>query len=201
MNEPALASIDELKAALRKRALAARAALSAEVRETAAHAIAETGAPLIAKFRPERVSLFASVKGEVDLGPLAQKLTALGVPLCLPVIARKAEPLVFRGWRPGDLLEDRPFGLKEPPATVAEVIPDLLIVPLAAFDAHGGRLGYGGGFYDRTLAKLRMERPVTAIGVAFAAQEVEHVPVLPHDEPLEGVLTENGYRPTAGASA
>ena len=182
------------KAALRKAALAARAALDETGRRSAALAIAELGAELAAREKPARASLFVSVKGEIDMAPLADRLAAAGVRLCLPVIAAKAAPLVFRDWRPGDALEDKPFGLKEPPASAAEVTPDLLFVPLAAFDAGGGRIGYGGGFYDRTLEKLRAAGSALAVGVAFAAQEIACAPVAAHDQPLDYVLTETGLR-------
>jgi 5-formyltetrahydrofolate cyclo-ligase len=202
MNQPKptrAADID--KAALRKAALSARAALPDSLRAAAAEAIASAGAEIVARERPARVSLFFSVRGEIETAALAARLAEMGVPLCLPVIVRKGEPLVFREWRPGDPLEDRPFGLKEPPASAAEVEPDLLFTPLAAFDAAGRRLGYGGGFYDRTLAQLRAKKPAFAIGLAFAAQEVPEVPVFDYDEPLDGVLTENGFRPVAGDPA
>lgn len=187
------ASIDAQKAALRASALAARAALSDEARAAAALAIAEEGAELVAREKPSRVSLFISVRGEIDLGPLAEKLSLAGVPLCLPVIVAKGEPLIFRAWAPGEPLEDKRFGLREPPVSAEEVTPDLLFVPLAAFDATGARIGYGGGFYDRTLEKLRQAGSALAIGLAFSAQALETVPVEPHDQPLDGVLTEKGY--------
>lgn len=190
------------KAALRRRALAARAALGDAARAAAGAAVAGHGAALVARAKPSRVSLFFSVKGEIDVVPLMARLAAMGVPLCLPAIVRKAAPLVFRDWKPGEPLDDRPFGLKEPPPGAAEVVPDLLFVPLAAFDRAGGRVGYGGGFYDRTLAKLRGEgRRALAIGLAFAAQEVDAVPTAAHDAPLDGVLTEDGYRAFAGEPA
>lgn len=182
------------KAALRKAALSRRAALPQAVRGAAAKAIAALGAEIVAREKPARVSMFVSIKGEIGTGPLMLKLAEMGVKLCLPVILRKHAPLVFRDWRPGEPLEDRPFGLKEPPETAEEVEPDLLFVPLAAFDSAGRRVGYGGGFYDRTLEKLRAERPTLAIGLAFAAQEVSRVPVADHDQPIDGVLTEKGLR-------
>lgn len=193
---PNVSDLAARKAALRKAALSARAALDPEAKAAAAEAIAGFGGELVADERPARVSLFFSVKGEVDTGPLATKLAAAGVPLCLPVIARKGEPLLFRSWKPGDPLEDKPFGLREPLESAAEVIPDLLFVPLAAFDVLGARVGYGGGFYDRTLEKLRAAGPAFAVGLAFAAQQVEEVPVAGHDEPLDAILTERGvFRP------
>lgn len=184
------------KGALRKAVLEARALIDPAARHEAGQAIAAFGGEIVARAKPGRVSLFVSVKGEIDTGPLAERLAQAGVPLCLPVIVRKGEPLIFRDWRPGDPLDDRPFGLKEPPAAAQEVVPDLLFVPLAAFDGVGGRLGYGGGFYDRTLLKLRASGPAPAIGLAFAAQEVDQVPALPHDVTLDGVLTEKGFRPS-----
>ena len=190
---------DEQKAALRASALKARSELAEEGRIAAGLAVAAEGTALVARRRPKRVSLFFSVRGEIDTLPLARRLAEQGVALCLPVIVKKAAPLVFRDWRPGDPLVDRPFGLKEPPADAAEVTPDFVFVPLAAFDAAGGRLGYGGGFYDRTLEQLRAKQRVVAVGLAFAAQEVEAVPTLDHDAPLDGMLTELGFRPTAGA--
>ncbi len=189
---PQVSDLAARKAALRKSALAARAALDPREQAAAAQAIAAFGGELVAEERPARVSLFFSVKGEIDTGPLAAKLVAAGVPLCLPVIVRKGEPLVFRSWKPGDPLEDKPFGLREPPESASEVVPDLLFVPLAAFDAAGARVGYGGGFYDRTLEKLRAVGPAFAVGLAFAAQQVEAVPVAGHDEPLDAILTEKG---------
>ncbi|MFC3695090.1 5-formyltetrahydrofolate cyclo-ligase [Chenggangzhangella methanolivorans] len=180
------------KAVVRKAALAARAAIGEAERAAAGRAIAALGGEIVADERPACVSLFFPVKGEIDMLPLARKLSAAGVPLCLPVIVAKGEPLVFRRWRPGDVLEDRPFGLKEPPDSAAEVEPDLLFAPLSAFDRQGGRIGYGGGFYDRTLEKLRAKGAALAIGVAFAAQEVEDVPVAEHDQRIDFVLTENG---------
>lgn len=196
--EPPPFDVAAEKAALRKAALAARAALPQEVRGPAAKAIAAHAAGIVLRERPRRVSVFISVKGEIGTGPLMLKLADLGIPLCLPVIVRKAAPLVFRAWAPGAPLEDRPFGLKEPPESVEEVEPDFVFVPLAAFDASGRRVGYGGGFYDRTLAQLRARRPTRAIGLAFAAQEVSRVPVSDHDQPIEGVLTENGLRLARG---
>jgi 5-formyltetrahydrofolate cyclo-ligase len=193
-SDPPNAEIAARKAALRRAALGARAAIDDATRARAAEAVAAFGGELVAREKPERVSLFVSVKGEIDTGPLAEKLAAAGVKLCLPVIVAKGAPLVFRDWRPGDPLDDRPFGLKEPPASAAEVTPDLLFAPLAAFDRLGGRLGYGGGFYDRTLAELRRLGPAMAVGLAFAAQEVDDVPATDHDAPLDGVLTETGLR-------
>jgi 5-formyltetrahydrofolate cyclo-ligase len=186
------------KAALRRRVLAARAAIADADRVAAGVAIAESAADLAARLAPRRVSVFFSIRGEIETAPLLARLAADGVALSLPVIAAKDAPLVFRAWRPGDALETRAFGLREPPDGAEEVEPDLLLVPLAAFDRRGFRLGYGGGFYDRTLAKLRAKGPVTAIGLAFAGQEVPEVPIDAYDQRLDGVLTEAFYLNLSG---
>ncbi len=103
----------------------------------------------------------------------------------------KKSPLHFRAWRDGDPLVVHPFGMHEPPESAVRVTPDVLLIPLLAFDARGTRLGYGGGFYDRTLASLATKR---AIGIAYAGQEVAELPCHDHDHPLDSVVTEKGVR-------
>ncbi|MFN3537371.1 MAG: 5-formyltetrahydrofolate cyclo-ligase, partial [Brevundimonas sp.] len=128
--------------------------------------------------------------------PLARALIVHGLELALPVVVRRDAPLVFRRWRPGDPLELDQAGCPAPLDLAGEVTPDLIMVPLLAFDASGGRLGQGGGYYDRTLEALRaggMPR-IAAIGLAYAAQEMDTLPLDAHDQPLDGVLTEAGYR-------
>ncbi len=132
---------------------------------------------------------------ELDLRPLLQALHTRGVALALPVLVGAARPLIFRRWQPGDCLCAAGFGTQEPTADQAVCRPDIVLVPLLAFDAQGGRLGYGGGFYDRTLARFRTEGGrVCALGVALSAQEVPAVVCGPHDQPLDGVITEKGVR-------
>ena len=122
--------------------------------------------------------------------PLLTKLAGEGWITALPVIVGKGVPLMFRAWVPGEPLGSGLWDIKIPLETAPEVVPDVLIVPLLAFDRQGYRLGYGGGFYDRTLAKLRALKPITAIGVGFAAQAVEHVPHDELDQPVDFVMTE-----------
>jgi 5-formyltetrahydrofolate cyclo-ligase len=110
--------------------------------------------------------------------------------VALPVVTARGLPLGFRRWRPGDVLVSGAFGLLVPGPSAEPVMPQLVLVPLLAFDRQGGRLGYGAGFYDRTLAVLRAAGPVIAIGVAYADQEVPAVPVEPHDQPLDWIATE-----------
>ena len=126
------------------------------------------------------------MRGEADPRPAMQ---AHQGPLCLPVVTGKAQPLIFRQWR-GDDLVPGAYGTSHPADSAPVLIPSILIVPLAGFDRQGNRLGYGGGFYDRTLQALRDQGVVVAIGFAFAAQELSDIPAEPFDQPLDIVVTE-----------
>lgn len=137
------------------------------------------------------VSFYWPMGDEADPRALAARLAARGHALALPVTVKKGAPLVFRAWREGDRLIVHAFGMHEPVATAPEVKPDVLLVPLLAFDARGHRLGYGGGFYDRTLAALDIK---LAIGIAYAGQETETLPIHERDHPLDMVVTERGLR-------
>ena len=142
-------------------------------------------------------ALYGAQGSEMDTAPLARALMAHGLELALPVVIQRDAPLVFRRWRPGDPLELDQAGCPAPLDLAGEITPDLIMVPLLAFDASGGRLGQGGGYYDRTLGALRAgERipRIAAVGLAYAAQELDHLPMDAHDQPLDGVLTEAGYR-------
>lgn len=129
---------------------------------------------------------------EIDPRPLLDALAGRGVVVVLPVVTARAQPLLFRQWDAGDPLEAGLHGTVHPRAEAPERAPDLLLVPLLAFDAQGFRLGYGGGYYDRTLAGLRARAHVTTVGLAFAAQQVQAVPRDHHDQRLDMILTENG---------
>jgi 5-formyltetrahydrofolate cyclo-ligase len=177
------------KADLRAAALAARDALSREHRAAAAEAIALRGLP-IEIMRGAVVAGYSPIRNEFDPAPLMRKLAAQSARLALPVITARGQSLRFRVWSPGDRLLRGPLGILEPSPAAAEIIPDIVLVPLAAFDRSGHRIGYGAGHYDRTLAQLRKSRATTAIGLGFAAQEVEAVPALSHDVALDYVLTE-----------
>ena len=132
------------------------------------------------------ISAYLAIGDEID--PLAVLDPSQGS-LCLPVMIAKGQPLQFRRWSPGAPLVARMWGIREPDAAAETVTPDTLLVPLLAFDRTGTRLGYGGGFFDRTLAALRASGPVTAIGLAFDAQQVDSVPQADYDEPLDYVVT------------
>lgn len=129
---------------------------------------------------------------EADLRPLLHTLHEAGAVCALPVVEERDRPLVFRIWEPEVAMVKGPFGLLQPGPEAMAVIPTLLLVPLLAFDRTGHRLGYGAGFYDRTIQALRQTGQVlTSVGVAFAAQEMERVPHGEHDEKLDWILTES----------
>ncbi|MDM7459020.1 MAG: 5-formyltetrahydrofolate cyclo-ligase [Paracoccus sp. (in: a-proteobacteria)] len=111
--------------------------------------------------------------------------------LCLPVVQAKAMPLLFRVWT-GEELEPGPWGTMQPSDMAPAIRPEVLIVPLAGFDSAGNRIGYGGGYYDRSLQMLRQGGPIWAVGLAFACQRLEHIPAEPFDEPLDLIVTEKG---------
>ena len=117
-------------------------------------------------------------------------LEGRGARLALPVIGARDRPLKFRAWTNDGVLQPGPLGILQPPDGAEQLAPDIVLVPLAAFDRAGHRIGYGAGLYDRTLTELRAQKPVVAIGVAFAVQEIEHVPATDHDAPLDFMLTE-----------
>ena len=177
------------KADLRAAALAARDALSEAQRADAAQAIALRGLPI--DLAPGAVVAgYSPIRSEIDPVPLMRALAGKGARLALPAVMARGKSLAFRAWAAGDRLMLGPLGILEPSPAAAEVIPDIMLVPLAAFDRAGHRIGYGAGHYDFTLAHLRKMKPIAAIGVAFAVQEIETVPALPHDVALDYVLTE-----------
>ena len=153
---------------------------------------------------PSTASAYWPMRTEMDPLPLLAALASAGLATALPVVAGKARPLVFRRWSPGDETVAAGFGTREPAPANDAIEPDLLLVPLLAFDRAGYRLGYGGGFYDRTLRHLRAAdahgrlRAVSAIGLAFDEQLVDAVPHLDYDERLDGVLTPSGLVLFAG---
>ncbi|RKQ68154.1 5-formyltetrahydrofolate cyclo-ligase [Oceanibaculum indicum] len=138
------------------------------------------------------VSGYCAMGDEADPLPSLLALAAGGHDLCLPVTPRRGLPLSFRLWQPGDALERGVWDIPVPPATAPDAEPGVLLVPLLAFDREGYRLGYGGGYYDRTMAMLKEKGPLLAIGIAYAAQEVESVPREATDQRLDWIVTEQG---------
>jgi 5-formyltetrahydrofolate cyclo-ligase len=176
---------DELRAA----ALARRDALDAEQRAGAAVAIATRMLPLDITSSTV-VAGYAPIRSEIDPALLMQSLAGQGAALAMPAISRPDAALAFRAWKPGEALVRGALGTYEPSANIVEVVPDIVLVPLVAFDRAGHRIGYGAGYYDRTLEALRRQKTLVAIGLAFTVQEIPQVPALPHDVRLDYVLTE-----------
>src|SRR5262249_51267847 len=138
------------------------------------------------------VSGFSPLKSEINPVPLMRRFVDAGGALALPVVKGRGHPLIMRAWQFGAPLNTGQWGIREPPPQAPEVFPDLLIVPLLAFDRRGYRIGYGAGYYDMTISWLRSMKPVVAMGIAFAAQEVSEVPIFARDARLDLVLTEQG---------
>jgi len=180
----------EDKRTLRRAMLAWRSGLDEEARRQAAASLLEMWGIERPVKTPAIVSGFWPMAEELDIRPLMVALVEQGCQLALPVVVAKRQPLIFRAWRPGDVLEAGVFGTLHPPPTCAVVEPDALVVPLLACDQEGWRLGYGGGFYDRTLEGLRRRKSITAIGVGFDAQLVPDVPRGPDDQRLDWLLTD-----------
>jgi 5-formyltetrahydrofolate cyclo-ligase len=182
-------SIEEVKAELRAAAQARRDALPADARKGAADAIAAREFPL--NVAPGTiVSGFMPLKSEINPLPLLQKLSEMGASLALPAIAGRGKPLIMRAWQIGAPLDRGQWGIREPKPDAAEVEPDIVLVPLLAFDRIGHRIGYGAGYYDMTINGLRARKRTIAVGIAFAAQEVPVIPTTPRDARLDLVLTE-----------
>ena len=177
------------KADLRAAALAKRDALSDEQRAAAAQGLAKRGLP-VAITPGMVVSAYSPIRNEIDPVPLMRKLAEQGAKLALPAVLARGKSLAFRAWSPDDRLMLGPLGIPEPSPAAAEMIPDVMLIPLAAFDRQGHRIGYGAGHYDYTLAHLRKVKAIAAVGIAFAVQEIKAVPALPHDVALDYVLTE-----------
>ena len=177
------------KAELRRDALARRDAIPAAIRAEAAERIAARPFP-VAIPAGGCVSGFFPLRTEINPIPLLRRVADAGAKLAFPVVVGRGHSLIFRLWSFGTPLGSGVWGIREPLPDAAEVDPDILVVPLAAFDRTGHRIGYGAGYYDMTLNRLRAAKPVTAIGLAFAAQEIARVPATPRDAKLDYVLTE-----------
>ena len=183
------ADVEAAKKALRGEAAARRRAAARGV-PAAGVAVRDNFLASIAVPAGIAVSAYWPLEEEFDPRPLFQALHRRGHPIGLPVILGRGQPLLFRRWEPNIELVRGSFRVLTPPSSAPEVTPGLLLVPLLAFDRAGYRLGYGGGFYDRTIAKLRAAGAPLAVGVAFAAQEVAAVPHDDTDQPLDWIVTE-----------
>jgi len=177
------------KAEIRRVALSARDAIPTATRSAAANSVAERPFPF--PLAPGNVvSGFMPLKTEINPVPLLRKLASAGATLALPAICGRGQPLRMRAYTFGDRLITGVWNIREPAADAPEVFPDILIVPLLAFDRTGHRVGYGAGYYDLTINALRARKSIIAAGIAFAAQEISAVPHTERDAPLDFVLTE-----------
>lgn len=172
------------KAAARKAAFAARAAAHAAGQGQACDHLCAVLAPHAGKV----LAGYMPMRSEIN--PLPAMAAHHG-PVCVPVILGKGQPLAFRAWTPDAAMVPGEFGAQVPERG-DWLTPQVLIVPLVAFDGQGGRLGYGGGFYDRTLQGLRAKGDVLAVGFAFAAQRLDSLPLEPTDQRLDLIVTDGG---------
>jgi 5-formyltetrahydrofolate cyclo-ligase len=186
-------TIAALKQGLRKEALERRAALKPSLHELSRR-LAEVFVDSLPIPSGAIVSAYSAIGDEADPAPLLAMLRERGNAIALPRVVGKGKPLDFHLYEPGAKLVPGGFGLSEPSPDWPKAEPDVLVVPLLAFDRHGYRVGYGAGFYDRTLARLRASKRVLAAGFCFAAQEFDEVPHDGNDERLDWVVTEKGAR-------
>jgi 5-formyltetrahydrofolate cyclo-ligase len=189
------------KTALRVQLRALRRRLALEVPDAAERAAHRLPLSRFSRFRD--VAAYWPVGAELDPEPVLHAILDLNAgraKACLPTAIDRDSPLRFRLWRPGEALAADVFGIPSPPASAPEVTPSLVIAPLLAFDRSGGRLGQGGGHYDRTLAALRKARPIFVLGLAFSGQEIEAIATEPHDQRLDAIVTETEFIEVGGVS-
>jgi 5-formyltetrahydrofolate cyclo-ligase len=187
---PLSMNMEEVKQAARKQAGKIRNQLHAESAESAPLMLTRLAFPILPSAGLSSVSGFFPYKSEIDTRPLLGQLAGEGWTTALPIVIGNGEPLIFRRWYPGQPTTPGMWHIPQPTEDSPLIEPDVLLVPMLAFDRKGYRLGYGGGFYDRTLELLRAKKPVTAIGLAYAGQEVDSVPRDAHDQPLDFIMTE-----------
>ncbi len=190
MTEPDLASLAEAKAALRTE-MARRRAREFRQMPKAGEALAFRLPETLLEAGFKTVSGYAAMNDEIEAGGAMARFAQAGARMCLPVVVAKRAPLIFRAFDFGGELVEAGFGTRVPPDGAEEATPDLILAPLLAFDADGGRLGYGGGYYDRTIAALRQAGDVTVVGLAYEVQRVDAVPRGPQDEFLDWTVTES----------
>jgi 5-formyltetrahydrofolate cyclo-ligase len=184
-----MSDLIEIKKVLREQATQTRIKAAREASDASGGLIRHFPTSLVFN-EPGVISGFFPIGSEIDPLPLLADLREKGHESAFPIVATDGQPLVFRSWAPGNDMAFGPLGVQEPLPSAREVVPDILLVPLLAFDRRGYRLGYGGGFYDRTLEKLRAKGRPVAIGIAFAGQEVDAVPVAAYDQLLDWIVTE-----------
>ncbi len=168
-----------------------RSGLDAETRRQHSAAACRNALQLVPR-QATCIAGYMAVRDELNPEMLLDLLHLRGVSVGLPVVHAANKPLQFRQWKPQDLMDTGLHGIAQPRPSAPLVEPTILFLPLVAFDRSGGRLGYGAGFYDRTLVKLRAARAISVIGLAFSCQEVPQIPLDPHDQSLDAIVTEKG---------
>jgi len=191
--------IEGVKAQLRREASRARAAMLPQRRAEASAAAAAHFFSEIELRPTDMVAAFWPIRDEIDIRPILSRLMDGGQPVCLPIVVGEGLPLELRLWAPGAPLYPSGFGTLAPDELAPRATPDVILMPLLGFDRTGTRLGYGGGYYDRTLMRLG-SRP-RLIGLAFECQGFERIPRAPHDVPLDAIVTEAGVVQFAEAEA
>lgn len=175
---------------LRDLALESRATISREKRDVFSRYIAAEGLKLVYRFQPSSVAVFYPIVNEPNTLPLITGLYEAQFRVALPVVVSPNLPLIFRFWCPGDDIGVGNMKIPEPASSAREVIPDLFFVPMVAFDRFCNRIGYGGGYYDRTLAAIRTQKQIKTIGIAYNNAEIARIPTQYHDQKLDYILTE-----------
>ena len=189
-----MTSLDAEKKQLRLQAAATRK-LAFDAMPNAPQKIAYFHDVIQSLYAPKSIAAYWPIRTEIDPIPLMAALCAKGAKSCLPVTPEEGKPLIFHEWQIGTPLSDGPYNTKEPFADTPVILPDLILAPLLAFDKDCWRLGYGGGFYDRTLAALEQQaHKAHIIGIAFDESEVAKVPIGAYDKQLSGILTPSGLR-------
>lgn len=186
---PPIPAIFDKKAVLREQMRAERKIVASERTDASMHA-ARNLLNAIEINQHSIVALYDPIDTELHIEPLYDALIERGVTVCLPVVAKKNAPLIFRRYEDGAPLIEGRYGARTPEESQPEIDPNIIVVPLLAFSRHGDRLGYGGGFYDRTIAKLRSKTTIVTIGYAYGAQQVDALPVSPLDQRLDWIITE-----------
>lgn len=186
------AGIDDAKAGLRREARRRRDAIHLDIRAEASRQACRYFLSSVPLEPSAMVAGYWPIRDELDIRPILAQLMDAGQLVCLPVVTGEAAPLAFRRWIDGEALEASGFGTLAPAQNAPEVVPDMILVPLLGYDRAGTRLGYGGGYYDRTLAAL--PRRPRLVGFAFSAQQFDHIPRADHDMALDAIVTERGVR-------
>ncbi len=177
---------------MRNKAKAKRAALSSSLMQQAANQAVEIFLQNIPLEKVNVIAAYYAMNNELTILPLVEKLWAKNKQICLPSVIENNQPMIFRAWQRGDELIDGLHNIKAPDDNALILVPDIIIMPLVAFDKKGNRLGYGKGYYDRTVAD--MKRNPLLVGYAYSVQEVENIEYESHDVPLDYLVSEKEVR-------